>query len=208
MCFLSIGSDSPADVTVNDTVSGDPVMTVPILVPRDQLEMVQSDRLSLCYEVHGRPDTWFNLVSDECASVNAHYSAITDELNVIDKIAIQAVDWNGLCRNITVDSKKNCQVSIDGTELKTFTDGGIRIQSRSKRVRVSVPNCNTVALAMWVECVEQDHLASGSSGTEGDDLLLNEGVKFVVMRGLNHGHQFAHGLVGKQLPECAACGFQ
>ncbi len=183
-------------------------MIVPILVSREQLEMVQLDQLSLCYEVHGREDTWFNLVSDQCTSVNAHYNALTDELNAIDEIAIRAVNKDGLCRNITVQSNENCQVTVDGVELKTFNDGGIRIRSYSNRVRISVPNCNRVVLVMWAECRGRGHWASGSGsggsrggstgGGGGDEELMNESVKFVVMRGLNRGHRVAHGLLGRQ----------
>ena len=54
-------------ITVNDTVVGDPLMTVPIRVPGYQTD------LHLCYEIHGTADTYFNFVSDDCTSVNAHY---------------------------------------------------------------------------------------------------------------------------------------
>lgn len=74
---------------VNDTVTGDPVLTVPVLVSEEQLEMLHAKQVSLCYEVHGESDRWFNLVSDKCSSVNAHYSGLTERLNIINRCRVQ-----------------------------------------------------------------------------------------------------------------------
>ena len=52
-------------VEVNDTVIGDPLYTVPILVSNEQLSSLNLDSLSLCYEIHGDSGQWFNLVTDE-----------------------------------------------------------------------------------------------------------------------------------------------
>ena len=54
-------------LTVNDTVIGDPLLTVPINAPG-----FPSD-LHLCYEIHGAANQYFNFISDECMPVNAHY---------------------------------------------------------------------------------------------------------------------------------------
>ena len=70
---------------------GDPLMTVPILVPESDLAQLGdggSERVSLCYEIHGRPREYFNFVTDVCASVNVHYVNITRYLNVIDRVGI------------------------------------------------------------------------------------------------------------------------
>ena len=48
----------------NDTVIGDPLYTVPVFGTQER---------HLCYEIHGRPMRYFNLISDSCVSVNAHY---------------------------------------------------------------------------------------------------------------------------------------
>ena len=59
-------------VLVNDTMTGDPLMTVPILTNED---VAPGDPFySLCYEVHGQAHYVFNFVSDTCVTVNAHYA--------------------------------------------------------------------------------------------------------------------------------------
>ena len=78
-----------AAIEVNDTVIGDPLLTVPVLVQASDLAQLGAERLSLCYEIHGRPREYFNFVTDDCASVNAHYIDITDHLNVIDRVGIR-----------------------------------------------------------------------------------------------------------------------
>ena len=53
-----------AGLVTNDTVVGDPLFTVPITVMGT----------SLCFEVQGLANRIFNLVSDVCTTVNAHYT--------------------------------------------------------------------------------------------------------------------------------------
>ena len=77
---------------MNDTVIGDPLITVPVLVQGSDLAQLGDggvERLSLCYEVHGRPREYFNFVTDDCASVNAHYIDLTADLNIIDRVAYE-----------------------------------------------------------------------------------------------------------------------
>ena len=172
-------------------------MTVPILVRDEDLAMLGADRVSLCYEIHGRSDANFNLVTDQCATVNAHYDDLTSYLNVIDQVGVRAVDDSGVCRNIQVDVD-GCTAAVDGVPLAEggrFSNGGISVRRYSNRVRISVPNCNELSLVMWVIC--ETRTLEDPFG--GDNSITGDMIKFVVMRGLNFGHRMAHGLLGKWL---------
>ena len=193
--ILLFCSHADTGIPANDTVIGDPLMTVPILVSDSVLEMLNATRLSLCYEIHGRRDENFNLVTDECATVNAHYTDLTSYLNVIDQIGVRAVDDNGQCKNIQVDVD-GCTASIDGNPLSAgqrYSSGGISVRRYSNRVRISVPNCNELSLVMWVIC--ETRTLEDPFGTNGE--VTGDMIKFVVMRGLNFGHRLAHGLLGE-----------
>ena len=174
---------------MNDTVIGDPLLTVPIHVPDSDY-----DGISLCYEIHGADDEYFNLVTDECASVNAHYGRVTEYLNVVDEIAIRAVDNVNECRNIAVNLEGNCSVQVDGTLFTGFSysNQGVSVRRYRNRVRVSVPNCEELTLVMWIFC-ETNNLQDPFDGSD----VVADMIKFVVMRGLNFGHRNAHGLIGK-----------
>lgn len=176
-------------------------MTVPILVRDEDLQRLNTTRLSLCYEIHGRADVNFNLVTDECVTVNAHYTDLTNYLNVIDQIGVRAVDDNGMCRNIQVDVD-GCSASVDGAALASgqrYSSGGISVRRYSNRVRISVPNCNELSLVMWVIC--ETRTLEDPFGGEG--VVTGDMIKFVVMRGLNFGHRQAHGILGKLLVNSA-----
>lgn len=177
---------------VNDTVSGDPVMTVPIFVSEEQLAIIGAERLSLCYEVHGESDKWFNLVSDQCASVNSHYVGVGERLNIIDDIAVRAVNDRGQCVNISVEVN-GCLARVDGFPMERYSSGGISVRRFSNRVRISVPNCNELMLVMWVMCERREFKYVDDIGSS----VIRHAIKFVVMRGLNYGHRIAHGLLGK-----------
>ncbi len=180
---------------VNDTIVRDLLLTVPInVINRDNFGL---DLLALCFELHGEADTNFNLVTDNCLSVNAHYEMLSTYLNVIDRIGIRAIDTDGMCRNIEIQ-KDNCYVSIDGTALPDmykFDDAGIVVhKARSgNRVRVSVPNCDDLSVVMYIVCQQVSVLA----GAPVYGILIADILKFEVTRGLNFGHSDSHGLIGK-----------
>ena len=179
------------EIIVNDTVIGDPLMMVPILAPDDVLKQLNITQLSLCFEIHGYSNEIYNLVTSECVTVNAHYSRLTDYLNVIDKIGVRATDEAGVCRNVEVDVD-GCMVSVDGIPLSTaLSSGGVSVRKSANRVHISVPNCNDVSLVMWVFC-ESHTLEDPFGGGE----VTGDMLKFVVMRGLNFGHSLSHGLLG------------
>ena len=78
---------------VNDTITGDPLYEVPIIVDEE------GNKLFLCYEVQGQANQHFNLISDTCVSVNALYSPMINPSkgNIISKIGILAEDNSGTC---------------------------------------------------------------------------------------------------------------
>ena len=180
------------EITVNDTVIGDPLMVVPILAPDDVLKQLNIARLSLCFEIHGYNDEIYNLITSECASVNAHYTDLTHYLNVIDRIGVRAIDETGACRNIQVDIN-GCTASVDGVPVisTALSSGGVTVRKSANRIHISVPNCNDVSLVMWVFC--ETHTLEDPFG--GDE-VTGDMLKFVVMRGLNFGHILSHGLLG------------
>ena len=179
---------------VNDTLTGNPLMTVPIFSDPDVME---GDIItSLCYEVHGEADKFFNLVSDTCVSVNAHYStAITNSpninLNIVDAIGVRAVTrTTNECVNIRVDLE-NCRVRVDSVEINgTYRRDRITVRRFPNRVRISVPNCDNTDLVMWLFC---------TSGRTEDPVTWEyfefEFIRFVIMRGLNLAEE-SHGLIG------------
>ena len=168
----------------NDTVVGDPLFTVPLRmnnVPRD-LSEVYGNKMSLCYEVKGESHRYFNLISDECTSVNAYYgSGRVDSVNVITKIGIVARDSANSVSRVSV-GLDGCRTHIDGAEVQERWGGqGISVLRRENRVRVSVPNCDSLELVMWVVCEQR----------QGQPM-----IKFVVARGHNLSPT-SHGLIGE-----------
>ena len=198
MIFIFCSAVAGDDV-VNDTLIGDPLLTVPL--SDDSLVAVPGVReASLCYEVHGRDDTWFNLLSDGCVSVNAHYFRFDNNFNFVDRIAIRAVDETGNCKNILVDLA-GCTASIDGalvTPSAPYCQDGVfvRPSRQSNRVRVSVPNCDeTSNLVMWTICQR-------NTLTDPFDMMRTytvDMIKFVIARGTNLGAA-SHGIIGESLP--------
>jgi len=93
-----------AGLVTNDTVVSDPLFTVPIT----------ATGTSLCFEVHGSANRIFNLVSDVCTTVNAHYTPmdIPENGNIISRIGVRAVPNSGLCKNVRVELD-GCRAFID-----------------------------------------------------------------------------------------------
>ena len=170
----------------NDTVIGDPLFTVPL---NDRSGSTPgSVPPALCFEIHGAANQTFNLVSDVCTSVNAHYAAmnIPENGNIIDVIGIRAVNNLGWCVDVRVSLAGNCTpvVSEGNRTFSTsrYRSGGISVSKHRDRVRVSVPNCDNVQLVMWVEC---------------EEVRRQNMVKFIISRGVNL-RPTSHGLLGKQ----------
>ena len=139
----------------------------------------------LCYEIHGEPGLFLNLVSDKCTSVNAEYTAINipNNGNIISAIGIKVVGLYEGCYNIEVRLTSNGSIETFVDENKVFgmiDFDGIQVMKISNLVRISVPNCDLVDLVMWVIPMSVD----------GQNRL-----KFVISRGCNLAPT-SHGLLG------------
>nr|CAI68017.1 LPS-binding protein [Suberites domuncula] len=179
---------------VNDTVIGDPLFTVPLTNANfSEIDMNIEGQPSLCFEIHGEANQYFNLVTDNCVSVNARYSALTDFLNVINRIGVRAVDDMGQCRNVSVDLE-GCSASVDGAVLTSnYRLAGIFIRPYRNHVRVSVPNCNGLThLVMYVLCQQNVTLRDPLDG----ELFTASMIKYVITHGVNLNEN-SHGLLGQ-----------
>lgn len=155
---------------------GDPLFTCPM-----------DPDLNLCYEIHGRGNENFNVISDACVSVNSLYIPVNG-MNVVGAVGVRAEDSKGMCRNVKVDLD-GCTVSAGvGDDMKTLgaserlsMNGITARKTRSDRVRISVPNCNNVKLVMWVICEHRERINM---------------IRFQIARGLNLAPT-SHGLLGE-----------
>ena len=173
--------------TLGDIVKiGDPLFKVPIHV--DQALIDQNPALAeacLCYEVHGRDNGTFNLLSDMCTSVNARYTSMPNPVagNIISAIGVTAIDQDGVCHQIEA-SIDQCMVTVDGTPLdiqKPYNDAGITVIRYQGRIKIAVPNCGKTDLVLWFICKNVHNV------------LISE---FIIARGVNI-QPTSHGLVGK-----------
>ena len=168
-------------------------MTVPIFT---ELNVAPGDSIpSLCYEVHGEANTYFNLITDECIAVNAYYQeALTRsadyDLNVFTQVGVRAVGNSNACWNIQVDLDM-CRATVNGEPMVTNSFDGISVKRYdARRVRISVPNCGDTMLVMWVMCRN----GSVEDPVTWEYFNINF-IRFVVMRGLNL-NDHSHGLIG------------
>lgn len=166
----------------NDTVIGDPLFAVPLLVGDDAPEL---NGLSLCYEIHGESNRYFNFISDTCTSVNALYSPMIGSSrhgNIVSKVGIVAVgSSNGSCVEVAVDLN-GCSASLNGESVeRTRSEAGVTVFRHRNRVRIGAPNCENADLIMWVVC---------------QNISAQPMIKFMVSRGYNL-KPTSHGLLGK-----------
>ena len=137
---------------------------------------------------------YFNLISDRCVSVNAHFITV-GPFNVINRIAVRAVDNSNTCRNILVDAENACSAEMDGASINEFDQAGVSVRSFKERVRISVPNCDNQKLVMWVIC---EHGSLQLFGSDSDRTVYEARmIKFVVARGFNL-QPTSHGIIGKE----------
>ena len=167
------------------------MFTVPLSLSEDTVK--EFGDLSICYEVHGKPNMNFNLVSDICVSVNTLYSPAKDAQigNIMSKIGVLAEDSKGTCQQIRVDLE-GCTASVNGQNVSDYYQNGIRVvQRRGKRVRIVTPNCGDSDVVMWVIC----------------EVRMKEPmIKFVISKG-DGLRPSSHGLIGEFLECTDACPF-
>ena len=179
--------------SINDTVFANTAFAVPILNFTEGQNYKNSFAgFPMCYQVYGQRNTYFNLISDKCLSVNAYYVAAEDPYaNVIKAIGVVATDNNNACHyvQVEVNDAGRCVAQVDeqalisnGTEIM-----GITVHHRNNLVRISVPNCSPPKqqLVAWVHC-ERILLFN----------LEQNLIRFIINRGLQQ-RPTAHGLIGE-----------
>ena len=182
---------------VNDTVIADPVYTVPLLVNEGNHSFVSGT--PLCYEIHGETGQTFNLISDECTSVNAFYESARNPAagNVITSIGVVATDrTTTTTASVNVTEDGDCFTIVDGDQALPpgeYTLGVIRVRVDPGCVRISVPNCGRPDLVYWVRCKT---LTLAFHDEAGRRTIEQVAIKFVVGRGLGLDPT-AHGLIGE-----------
>ena len=168
----------------NDTIIGDPLYEAALWVGEELC------KYALCYEIHGKNVTHFNLLSDKCVSVSALYSSMSDPAagNIISAIGVRASDDTNSCVNINIVQDSNtgrCVTTVGGQTLVVGGEinvNGINVKQRMmSRVRVSVPNCDKIPLVMWITCQNINN-----------QLMM----RFDISRGVNL-RPSSHGLLGK-----------
>ena len=171
--------------TVNDTIVADPVYAVPLKIVAGAIPGTNGD-VSLCYEIHGDADKWFNLISDTCLSVNARYSECMfpggDIGHHIDKLGILAVSSTSQCREVMVSMVEGvCSATVDGSSTEMLDEDGLVVTKRRNHVRISAPNCNNQMVIIWVKC---------------ENFSTFDMMRIVVHRGFNL-NPTSHGFLGE-----------
>eukprot|EP00731_Ephydatia_muelleri_P010849 Em0005g1435a len=177
---------------VDDTVVADPLISVRLALPSEL------STASLCYEFHGLADKYFNLLSNNCTSINAHYAAAPAHptVNIVDEIAIRTADLADHCVDISVNL--GCAVSVNGVRAEpnqVYSMSGVKVtQYGGAEVQVSVPGCRGgQSLGVQVYC---------QSGTLFDvqdgGRFTTRTMKVVVRHSLSvAGGGGSHGLLGQ-----------
>lgn len=98
-------------------------MIVPVNLQNRNIipEIGNNNTLNFCYEFHGEAGAFFNLVSDRCVSVNAHFRQVlpNESINIIDALYVRAMDNASSCHNIAVNLD-GCSASINGISISSM----------------------------------------------------------------------------------------
>ena len=102
---------------------------------------------NLCYEIHGESSTFLNLVSDECFSINAQYSAIdgVTGYNKIDKLMIRTSDASDSCIDIFTKSEDDCESAFvrSGTSFnelsRRYRRNGVQVDFADASIEILLP---------------------------------------------------------------------
>ena len=131
-------------MTLTDTVviHGDPLYEVPVIHTPPGMNVATVT--SLCYQVHGKSKSYYNIISDDCIQVNVLYDAIkgVNSGNFIKEIGIVAQDTTGNCTTIRLRANR-CIPVIDHENFnKSYNENGIKITRTKKRTyEITIPNC-------------------------------------------------------------------
>jgi uncharacterized protein YegL len=199
--FGSLAEAAFEYIVVADRVGDDMVFSTVLDI--SPIEVGVNDKtVSLCYQVHGEEEKFYNLVSDDCLSVNAHVTQPVPGVksHVIDKIGIRAIGNNATyCYDIGI-ARENCSVTVNGNPISVnekFTEEGIevfndRMIARNPNViRISVPNCGRALVdAIQITCTEYNMRISRT------ETVPVKVLELTTTRGISP-IEAAHGLVGQ-----------
>ena len=169
---------------VTDVVSGDPLFYAAIY---PQPESPLGRLVALCYQIHGDSNTYYNILTTPYTSVNGFWSGITESLNLLTKIGVQAN-----CHSVIVELE-GCAVTIDGEtfadnfETNLTTDGDF-VEKDDSVIVIVLTNGNH-PLRLEIECKNRT-LSTGEGDIEVFMLQLR------VTRARNDIDGTAHGFLG------------
>ena len=176
---------------VGDTVVADPLLNVHLLLPSAH----PLSKASLCYELRGMADKYFNLLSNNCTSINAHYATVPGhpDINIIDEVSVRTTDLANRCIDVSINLQ--CTTVVNSTPLgpnQEYASNGVTVgKYGGASVQVAIPSCSGgQSLALRVEC---------QSGTLRDvDAIpfIARMMKIVVRRSLVTTGGSSHGLLG------------
>ena len=127
-------------------IMGDTLFTVPVPSINDFKGHPYFAHGALCYEVQGKPGNIYNLISDQCVTVNGLYNKSKEsQVNLMKAISFLADGDSGKCHSVKV-KRDHCHVYVNGAPMNgSFDFDGIRVwtnaSSQGQRIGVSVPNC-------------------------------------------------------------------
>ena len=162
----------------------DPLYEVPVTHTPPGMDPTTT---SLCYQVHGKSGSYYNLISDDCIQVNVlnkRFKNSNDE-NFIKEIGILAQDSEDNCVQIKLRANA-CSLVIGGTAFNESynVNETIIIKSGKQSFEITLPNCKI---------------------TKGDDVKFEiacrktKGQKIIYFNVVQGGgiKPGAHGLIGK-----------
>eukprot|EP00731_Ephydatia_muelleri_P017154 Em0010g252a len=170
-------------IWISDQVSDDPLFIVhPAPTSTStSTNAPQPPPPALCYEILGKPNFIFNMVSTHCTSVNALYSSLDGQRNVISTLGLLAVDNSGVCVRVEVGAG-DCVPTVGRARLSSqYNQNGVSVTWSKGLVNIGVPDCSHGNMVVSVSC-----------NVIGSRAIL--GIN--VMRQLDH-HPGSHGLLGQ-----------
>lgn len=137
---------------VTDIVMGDPVFYVPIKLSEfSDLEGL----VGLCFQIHGENNSYYNLISTDCVSVNGLWTAVTKTLNVITEVGV-TFSAQGMCHTLLIDLDW-CSITVDEDSVIT-KDGNYRFKDylvvkriEDSMVSIHIPHCDRT-IEFLIQC--------------------------------------------------------
>ena len=150
---------------MTDVVSADPLFTVAINSQSSSELDSHQQPLSLCYQVHGDGDTYYNLLTTPFTSVNGLWSSVDDSgLHLLTEIGVQTLSENGECHNILIQLE-DCALTINNFTTNAylhFISRGVNVTRVDDRVIViNVSDGSRDDFVIEVECEVREMVRGG-----------------------------------------------